>query len=104
MFFGDNRIAAMREMILAENESARRTALKKLLPFQRRDFEGIFSTMRGLPVTIRLLDPPLHEFLPEEEKLQRQLARSMKVSINRLNHRVNQLHEVNPMLGHRGCR
>ena len=104
MFFGENRIAAMREMILAEDESARRTALKKLLPFQRRDFEGIFSTMRGLPVTIRLLDPPLHEFLPEEEKLQRQLARTMKVSINRLIHRVNQLHEVNPMLGHRGCR
>ena len=104
MFFGENRITAMREMILAEDESARRTALKKLLPFQRRDFEGIFSTMRGLPVTIRLLDPPLHEFLPEEEKLQRQLARTMKVSINRLIHRVNQLHEVNPMLGHRGCR
>ena len=104
MFFGENRIAAMREMILAEDETARRAALKKLLPFQRRDFEGIFSTMRGLPVTVRLLDPPLHEFLPEDVKLQRQLARSMKVSINRIIRRVNQLHEVNPMLGHRGCR
>ena len=104
MFFGENRIAAMREMILAEDETARRAALKKLLPFQRRDFEGIFSTMRGLPVTIRLLDPPLHEFLPQEKKLQRQLARTMKVSIDRVIRRVNQLHEVNPMLGHRGCR
>ena len=104
MFFGESRIAAMREMILAEDESARRAALKKLLPFQRRDFEGIFSTMRGLPVTIRLLDPPLHEFLPEEEKLQRRLARTMKVSVAKVIRRVNQLHEVNPMLGHRGCR
>ena len=104
MFFGENRIAAMREMILAENETARRAALKKLLPFQRRDFEGIFSTMRGLPVTVRLLDPPLHEFLPEDVKLQRRLARSMKVSLDRIIRRVNQLHEVNPMLGHRGCR
>ena len=104
MFFGENRIAAMREMILAEDETARRAALKKLLPFQRRDFEGIFSTMRGLPVTVRLLDPPLHEFLPEDVKLQRRLARSMKVSIDRIIRRVNQLHEVNPMLGHRGCR
>ena len=104
MFFGESRIAAMREMILAEDETARRLALKKLLPFQRRDFEGIFSTMRGLPVTIRLLDPPLHEFLPEDEKLQRQLARTMKVGLDKIIRRVNQLHEVNPMLGHRGCR
>ena len=104
MFFGENRIAAMRQMILAENEAARRAALKTLLPFQRQDFEGIFSAMRGLPVTIRLLDPPLHEFLPKEEKLQRQLARSMKVSVSTVIRRVNQLHEVNPMLGHRGCR
>ena len=104
MFFGENRIAAMRKMILAEDESARRAALKKLLPFQRRDFEGIFSAMRGLPVTIRLLDPPLHEFLPEDRDQQRQLARALKVSGAKINHRVNQLHEVNPMLGHRGCR
>ncbi|MBT7950110.1 MAG: pyruvate, phosphate dikinase [Gammaproteobacteria bacterium] len=104
MFFGDNRIMAMREMILSENTSDRRAALKKLLPFQRRDFEGIFSAMNGLPVTIRLLDPPLHEFLPTEEKSQRKLARAMKVKFDHIVHRVNQLHEVNPMLGHRGCR
>ena len=104
MFFDENRIAAMREMILAEDEAARRAALKKLQPFQRRDFEGIFTAMRGLPVTVRLLDPPLHEFLPEDEKLQRKLARSMKVKFDKVVQRVNQLHEVNPMLGHRGCR
>lgn len=104
MFFDENRIAAMREMILAEDEAARRAALKKLQPFQRRDFEGIFTAMRGLPVTVRLLDPPLHEFLPEDEKLQRKLARTMKVKFDKIVQRVNQLHEVNPMLGHRGCR
>lgn len=104
MFFDENRIAAMREMILAEDEAARRAALKKLQPFQRRDFEGIFTAMRGLPVTVRLLDPPLHEFLPEDEKLQRKLARNMKVKFDKVVQRVNQLHEVNPMLGHRGCR
>lgn len=104
MFFDENRIAAMREMILAEDEAARRAALKKLQPFQRRDFEGIFTAMRGLPVTVRLLDPPLHEFLPEDEKLQRKLARNMKVKFDKIVQRVNQLHEVNPMLGHRGCR
>ncbi len=104
MFFGDDRIAAMREMILAEDEPSRRLALKKLLPLQRRDFEGIFTTMRDLPVTVRLLDPPLHEFLPADERSQRQLARKMKVSVKRIINRVNQLHEVNPMLGHRGCR
>ena len=104
MFFDENRIAAMREMILAEDETARRAALKKLQPFQRRDFEGIFTAMRGLPVTVRLLDPPLHEFLPEDEKLQRKLARNMKVKFDKVVRRVNQLHEVNPMLGHRGCR
>ena len=104
MFFGENRIAAMRKMILAEDAGARRAALKKLLPFQRQDFEGIFSAMRGLPVTIRLLDPPLHEFLPADRNQQQRLARSMKVSLDRIIRRVNQLHEVNPMLGHRGCR
>ena len=104
MFFGEKRIMAMREMILAENEKARRTALKKVLPFQRRDFEGIFTAMKGLPVTVRLLDPPLHEFLPQDEKSQRQLARAMKVPFDKVVRRVNQLHEVNPMLGHRGCR
>ena len=104
MFFGEDRITAMREMILADNEQDRRAALKKLLPYQRRDFEGIFKVMHGLPVTIRLLDPPLHEFLPEDEKSQRKLARAMKVRVDKIMRRVNQLHEVNPMLGHRGCR
>lgn len=104
MFFADKRIMAMREMILSEDIESRRAALKKLLPFQRRDFEGIFKSMNGLPVTIRLLDPPLHEFLPTEEKAQRKLARAMKVRHDHIVRRVNQLHEVNPMLGHRGCR
>ena len=90
--------------MLSEDEKSRRDALKKLLPFQRRDFEGIFKSMNGLPVTIRLLDPPLHEFLPTEEKAQRKLARAMKVRHDHIVRRVNQLHEVNPMLGHRGCR
>lgn len=104
MFFADTRIAAMREMILANDEVERRIALKKLLPYQRRDFEGIFTAMRGLPVTIRLLDPPLHEFLPEDETSQEQLANNMNISRAQLRHRINQLHEINPMLGHRGCR
>lgn len=104
MFFADTRIAAMREMILANDEVERRIALKKLLPYQRRDFEGIFTAMRGLPVTIRLLDPPLHEFLPEDETSQEQLANNMNISRAQLRHRMNQLHEINPMLGHRGCR
>jgi pyruvate, orthophosphate dikinase len=104
MFFDDKRIIAMREMILSESVDTRRSSLKKLLPFQRRDFEGIFKSMNGLPVTIRLLDPPLHEFLPGDEKSQRKLARAMKVQLEHIQLRVNQLHEVNPMLGHRGCR
>lgn len=104
MFFAETRIAAMREMILANDEVERRIALKKLLPYQRRDFEGIFTAMRGLPVTIRLLDPPLHEFLPEDETSQEQLASNMNISRAQLRHRINQLHEINPMLGHRGCR
>jgi len=104
MFFGDQRIVAMRQMILADNQQDRRIALKKILPYQRRDFEGIFTVMKGLPVTIRLLDPPLHEFLPQDEKSQRRLARSMKVPAEKIIKRVNQLNEVNPMLGHRGCR
>ena len=104
MFFGDKRIMAMREMILSDNIAARRVALKKLLPFQRKDFEGIFAAMNGLPVTIRLLDPPLHEFLPSDEKSQKELAKVMQVPLAQIVRRVNQLHEVNPMLGHRGCR
>ncbi len=104
MFFQEDRIAAMREMILAENEGARRTALAKLLPFQRKDFVGIFTAMNGLPVTVRLLDPPLHEFLPHEAKAQAEMAKILNVSPARVKARVAQLHEANPMLGHRGCR
>ncbi len=104
MFFEGDRITAMREMIVARDESGRRRALAKLLPMQRQDFEGIFEAMAGLPVTIRLLDPPLHEFLPhggEESKL---LARTLNVSRADLAHVVESLRETNPMLGHRGCR
>jgi pyruvate,orthophosphate dikinase len=104
MFFEGDRITAMREMIVARDESGRRRALTKLLPIQRQDFEGIFEAMAGLPVTIRLLDPPLHEFLPhggEESKL---LARTLNVTRAELAHVVESLRETNPMLGHRGCR
>jgi len=104
MFFEGERIIAMREMILAETESARRAALKKLLPFQRKDFEGIFKAMKGLPVTVRLLDPPLHEFLPHDNASQQELAKILKVKPAKVKQRVAQLHEMNPMLGHRGCR
>ncbi len=104
MFFGEDRIRRMRQMILADDEADRRKALAKLLPLQREDFEGIFKAMDGLPVTIRLLDPPLHEFLPHEEKEQRELARSLSISPEQVKQRVSQLHEFNPMLGHRGCR
>ncbi len=104
MFFGDDRILAMRQMILANDEKTRRRALKKLLPYQRRDFEGIFTAMQGLPVTIRLIDPPLHEFLPQDLHAQQEVAREMKLTLSQVQRRVDQLHEVNPMLGHRGCR
>jgi pyruvate,orthophosphate dikinase len=104
MFFEGDRITAMREMIIARDEGGRRRALAKLLPMQRTDFEGIFEAMDGLPVTIRLLDPPLHEFLPhggEESKL---LARTLGIPRAELAHIVESLRETNPMLGHRGCR
>ena len=104
MFFEGPRISAMREMILAEGVEDREAALAKLLPYQRDDFIGIFEAMKGLPVTIRLLDPPLHEFLPHEEKTQRELADSMGVKFETVRSRVAMLHESNPMLGHRGCR
>ncbi len=104
MFFEGNRIDAMREMILAEEEDARRKALKKLLPYQRRDFSGIFKALNGLPATIRLLDPPLHEFLPHDLTAQRDLAKKLGVSLASIKRRVEDLHEFNPMLGHRGCR
>ena len=104
MFFDENRIGAMREMIVADSQKDRAKALKKLLPFQRKDFEGIFTAMNGLPVTIRLLDPPLHEFLPHDKKSQNELAKTLGISPATLLNRVEQLHEANPMLGHRGCR
>ncbi len=104
MFFEDERIMSMREMILAESESARRAALAKLLPFQREDFVGIFTAMKGLPVTVRLLDPPLHEFLPHDAKAQKEIAEALGISPAKVKSRVAQLHESNPMLGHRGCR
>ncbi|MGB8831796.1 MAG: pyruvate, phosphate dikinase [Candidatus Sulfotelmatobacter sp.] len=129
MFFGENKIQHMRAMILADNEKDRRTALKKLLPLQRKDFEGVFKAMDGLPVTIRTLDPPLHEFLPRREDLMVEIATlphadakekkalvarysdygakgagDLKTLLPQLLARVEQLHEFNPMLGHRGCR
>ncbi len=104
MFFEGDRIIAVREMILADNEEGRRDALKKLLPMQRSDFEGIFRAMAGRPVTIRLLDPPLHEFLPHDEEGQREVAQVMGVPVERIREKVAALHEFNPMLGHRGCR
>ena len=104
MFFEGDRIVAMREMILATDEATRREALAKLLPYQREDFVGIFTAMNGLPVTVRLLDPPLHEFLPHDEENQQQMADHIGISIEAVKARVSQLHEANPMLGHRGCR
>ncbi|MEE2990808.1 MAG: pyruvate, phosphate dikinase, partial [Planctomycetota bacterium] len=104
MFFEGDRIVAMREMILARDVETRRQALAKLLPFQREDFVGIFTAMNGLPVTVRLLDPPLHEFLPHDEENQQQMADHLGISIEEVKTRVSQLHEANPMLGHRGCR
>ena len=104
MFFAPERILAVREFILADDEKSRKTALRKLLPYQRKDFEGIFKAMHGLPVTIRLLDPPLHEFVPHEAKEQRELAKVLGISPRKVADRVKALHEMNPMLGHRGCR
>ncbi|QDU94567.1 pyruvate, phosphate dikinase [Lignipirellula cremea] len=104
MFFDAARIGVMREMILAENKADREKALAKLLPFQRDDFIGIFTAMKGLPVTVRLLDPPLHEFLPHEEKGQKEVAAALGLDLKAVKNRVQALHESNPMLGHRGCR
>ena len=104
MFFESDRIIHMRSMILAETEKDRRAALKKLLPFQRKDFEGIFKAMNGLPVTVRLLDPPLHEFLPHEAAAQKAMAKELGVKPAEIVKRAEALHEANPMLGHRGCR
>ncbi|MDF2973727.1 MAG: pyruvate, phosphate dikinase [Microvirga sp.] len=104
MFFEGDRIVAVREMILSDDEAGRRAALSKLLPMQRKDFAELFSIMSGLPVTIRLLDPPLHEFLPHSEEEMQEVAKSMNAPIDKLRHRARELHEFNPMLGFRGCR
>jgi pyruvate,orthophosphate dikinase len=104
MFFEGNRIDAMREMILAETVEDRKKALAKLLPYQREDFVGIFKELKGLPATIRFLDPPLHEFLPHDHASQNLLAEKLGVSVDKVSHRVKELHEFNPMLGFRGCR
>jgi pyruvate,orthophosphate dikinase len=104
MFFGPDRIKAVREMILSDTLEGRKKALAKLLPFQKADFTGIFRAMAGLPVTIRLLDPPLHEFLPHTDEELRELSHDMNVPFDRLNAKNKSLHEFNPMLGHRGCR
>ncbi len=104
MFFGPDRILPMREMILAEKREDREIVLEKLLPFQRDDFKGIFKAMEGLPVTIRTLDPPLHEFLPHESKAQEEVANELGINVADLKRKVDSLHEFNPMLGHRGCR
>jgi pyruvate,orthophosphate dikinase len=104
MFFEPARIIHMRSMILAETEKDRRAALKKLLPFQRKDFEGLFKAMDGLPVTVRLLDPPLHEFLPHDPESQKAVAKELGVKVSEIASRGRALHESNPMLGHRGCR
>jgi pyruvate,orthophosphate dikinase len=104
MFFDASRITAVRQMILAEDEKGRRVALDKLLPEQRKDFTAIFEVMAGLPVTIRLLDPPLHEFLPHQESEFAEVAEAAGVGVEVLKQRAAELHEFNPMLGHRGCR
>jgi pyruvate,orthophosphate dikinase len=104
MFFEGEKIKAMREMILAKDTAGRKAALNKILPYQLADFEGIFKAMEGLPVTVRLLDPPLHEFVPHDEKGQQEMADMMKLPLKTIQERVKSLSEFNPMLGHRGCR
>ena len=104
MFFGGERITSVRKMILAEDTPSREAALKELLPLQRKDFEGIFKAMNGRPVTIRLIDPPLHEFVPHDDVSQKEMARVLNVPVAKIRAKVEDLHEFNPMLGHRGCR
>lgn len=104
MFFDAERIISMREMIMAENTQGRKTALEKLLPMQRKDFAEIFEVMKGLPVTVRLLDPPLHEFLPHTEEEMREVAKAANITLDQVRYRAASLKESNPMLGHRGCR
>ncbi len=104
MFFGEGKIGPMREMILSDSVEERRKALAKILPFQRADFEGIFLAMDGRPVTIRTIDPPLHEFLPQDEAGQKEIAKQLNISLSKIKERISALHEFNPMLGFRGCR
>ncbi len=104
MFFDEERILSVREMILSKTKEDRNKALEKLLPYQKKDFIEIFKIMNGLPVTVRLLDPPLHEFLPKNEKEINDVAKALKLPIKEIKSRIEELHEHNPMLGHRGCR
>jgi pyruvate,orthophosphate dikinase len=104
MFFEGDRIDAMRQMILATSTEDRAKALAKLLPYQRKDFAGIFKALKGLPATIRFLDPPLHEFLPHDHAQQLELSSKLNMPVENISRRVRELHEFNPMLGHRGCR
>ena len=104
MFFDEERILSVRQMILSKSKEDRGIALDKLLPHQKNDFLEIFKIMQGLPVTVRLLDPPLHEFLPKSNKEIEDVANSLKLTKNEIEVRINELHEQNPMLGHRGCR
>lgn len=104
MFFSKERIFNFRKMILASNEVQRKKALDKILPYQREDFYHLFKVMNGFPVTIRLLDPPLHEFLPKTNDETQELAKSLGISVNDINDEINKLKEFNPMMGHRGCR
>ncbi len=104
MFFEEDKIRSFREMIVAEDKAAREKALAKLLPLQKKDFEGIFKAMDGFPVTVRLLDPPLHEFVPQEEAQIKELAKIGGITVDQLKAKIDSLHELNPMLGHRGCR
>ncbi len=104
MFFEGDRIDAVREMILAENEEGRRRALTKIKPYQKEDFLGLFEAMEGLPVTIRLLDPPLHEFIPHTDEETQRVADASGLPFDQLKAKAAELHEFNPMLGHRGCR
>ena len=104
MFFDEKRIVSVREMIVSNTKEDRQKALAKLLPYQKSDFVEIFKIMNGLPVTVRLLDPPLHEFLPKTDKDINNVAKELNLSQNDIKSRITELHEQNPMLGHRGCR
>jgi len=104
MFFGENKILSMRKMILSDSLDARKAALAELLPYQRDDFKGIFKAMKGFPVTVRTLDPPLHEFLPHTDAEIAELSKELKVSVKKIHEKMASLHEFNPMLGFRGCR